>query len=117
VDRRAVVPMTFAWSGEPRGERLRWFASGLRDVMLDQGYTEVDAPGPDVAVVLHFLDPDAARPYRSNNAPKFGVALAEPNSPPGHIHRTDYPRLVPVSQNFHSHRVHLRSDLRRGYSN
>ena len=42
VDRRAVVPRTFAWSGEPRGERLRWFTSGLRNVMLDQGYTEVD---------------------------------------------------------------------------
>ncbi len=35
VDRRAVVPRTFAWSGEPQGERLRWFATGLREVMLD----------------------------------------------------------------------------------
>ena len=77
VDRRAVVPRTFAWSGEPGGDRLRWFAAGLREVMLDQGYTEVDAPGPDVAVVLHFIDPDAARPYRRKNAPTFVVALAD----------------------------------------
>ena len=62
VDRRAVVPRTFAWSGEPQGERMRWFAAGLREVMLDQGYTEVDTPGPDVAVVLHFVDPEAATP-------------------------------------------------------
>jgi ribulose-5-phosphate 4-epimerase/fuculose-1-phosphate aldolase len=94
VDRRAVVPRTFAWSGEPRGERLRWFAAGLRDVMLDQGYTEVDAPGPDVAVVLHFVDPDAARPYRRKNAPTFVVALAELDATPGDMLRTGYPLLV-----------------------
>ena len=88
VDRRAVVPRTFAWSGEPRRERLRWFAAGLREVMLDQGYTEVDAPGPDVAVVLHFVDPDAARPYRRKNAPTFVVALAELDDTPGDMLRT-----------------------------
>jgi ribulose-5-phosphate 4-epimerase/fuculose-1-phosphate aldolase len=94
VDRRAVVPRTFAWSGAPRGERLRWFAAGLREVMLDQGYTEVDAPGPDVAVVLHFVDPDAARPYRRKNAPTFVVALAELDAPPSDMLRTGYPLLV-----------------------
>jgi ribulose-5-phosphate 4-epimerase/fuculose-1-phosphate aldolase len=94
VDRRVVVPRTFAWSGEPQGERLRWFAAGLREVMLDQGYTEIDAPGPDVAVVLHFLDPDAARPYRRKNAPTFVVALAELDAPPTDILRTGYPLLV-----------------------
>ena len=94
VDRRAVVPRTFAWSGEPQGERLRWFAAGLREVMLDQGYTEVDAPGPDVAVVLHFVDPDAARPYRRKNAPTFVVALAELDAPPADMLRTGYPLLV-----------------------
>jgi ribulose-5-phosphate 4-epimerase/fuculose-1-phosphate aldolase len=94
VDRRVVVPRTFAWSGEPQGERLRWFAAGLREVMLDQGYTEIDAPGPDVAVVLHFVDPDAARPYRRKNAPTFVVALAELDAPPTDILRTGYPLLV-----------------------
>ena len=94
VDRRVVVPRTFAWSGEPQGERLRWFAAGLREVMLDQGYTEIDAPGPDVAVVLHFVDPDAARPYRRKNAPTFVVALAELDAPPSDILRTGYPLLV-----------------------
>jgi ribulose-5-phosphate 4-epimerase/fuculose-1-phosphate aldolase len=94
VDRRAVVPRTFAWSGEPQGDRLRWFAAGLREVMLDQGYTEVDAPGPDVAVVLHFVDPDAARPYRRKNAPTFVVALAELDDTPSDMLRTGYPLLV-----------------------
>ena len=36
--------------------------TGLRSAMLDQGYTEVEQAGPEVAVVLHFVDPDAARP-------------------------------------------------------
>jgi ribulose-5-phosphate 4-epimerase/fuculose-1-phosphate aldolase len=62
--------------------------------MLDQGYTEIDAPGPDVAVVLHFVDPDAARPYRRKNAPTFVVALAELDAPPTDILRTGYPLLV-----------------------
>ncbi len=93
-DRRAVVPRTFAWSGEPQGDRLRWFAAGLREVMLDQGYTEVEAPGPDVAVVLHFVDPEAAKPYRRKNAPTFVVVLAELDAPADDMLRTGYPLLV-----------------------
>ena len=57
VDGPGVVPRTFAWSGEPSGDRMRWFAGGLRAAMLDQGYTEVEQAGPEVAVVLHFVDP------------------------------------------------------------
>jgi ribulose-5-phosphate 4-epimerase/fuculose-1-phosphate aldolase len=94
VDRRVVVPRTFAWSGEAQGERLRWFAAGLRTAMLDQGYMEIDEPGPDVAVVLHFVDPDAAKPYRRKNAPTFVVVLAELETPPADILRTGYPLLV-----------------------
>ncbi len=94
VDRRVVTPRTFAWSGEPQGDRLRWFAAGLRTAMLDQGYTEIDEPGPDVAVVLHFVDPDAAKPYRRKNAPTFVVVLAELETPPADVLRTGYPLLV-----------------------
>ena len=94
VDRRVVTPRTFAWSGQPQGDRLRWFAAGLRAAMLDQGYTEIDRPGPDVAVVLHFVDPDAAKPYRRKNAPTFVVVLAELETPPADILRTGYPLLV-----------------------
>ncbi|MFI5053458.1 MAG: class II aldolase/adducin family protein [Acidimicrobiia bacterium] len=94
VQGSGVVPRTFAWSGAPDGERLRWFAAGLRKVMLDSGYTEVEAPGPEVAVVLHFLDPEAARPYRRKSAPTFVVALAEFPAPPDDVLRTGYPLLV-----------------------
>jgi len=90
----SVVPRTFAWSGEPARPRLRWLAEGLRTVMLDHGYTEVATPGPEVAVVLHFLDPDNARPYRRKNAPTFVVALAEFDATPGDMLRTGYPLLV-----------------------
>jgi ribulose-5-phosphate 4-epimerase/fuculose-1-phosphate aldolase len=94
VDGEGVVPRTFAWSGEASGDRLRWFAAGLRSAMLDQGYTEVEQAGPDVAVVLHFVDPAAARPYRRKNAPTFVVVLAELDSPPDDVLRTGYPLLV-----------------------
>jgi ribulose-5-phosphate 4-epimerase/fuculose-1-phosphate aldolase len=62
--------------------------------MLDQGYTEVEAPGPDVAVVLHFVDPEAAKPYRRKNAPTFVVVLAELDAPASDMLRTGYPLLV-----------------------
>jgi ribulose-5-phosphate 4-epimerase/fuculose-1-phosphate aldolase len=94
ADGPGVVSRTFAWSGEPTSARMRWFADGLRAAMLDQGYTEVAQAGPDVAVVLHFLDPDAARPYRRKNAPTFVVALAELPSAPSDVLRTGYPMLV-----------------------
>jgi hypothetical protein len=94
ADRGGVVPRTFAWSGSPLGERLRWFADGLRAVMLAEGYIEIDTPGPDVAVVLHFVDPDAAKPYRRKNAPTFVVALAELPEPPVDMLRMGYPLLV-----------------------
>jgi len=90
----SVVPRTFAWSGEPARPRLRWLAEGLRTAMLDHGYTEVATPGPEVAVVLHFLDPDNARPYRRKNAPTFVVALAEFDTTPADMLRTGYPLLV-----------------------
>ncbi len=94
VEGAGVVPRTFAWSGQAGGERMRWFAEGLRSAMLDQGYTEVEQAGPEVAVVLHFVDPDAARPYRRKNAPTFVVVLAELPSPPADVLRTGYPLLV-----------------------
>ena len=94
ADGSGVLPRTFAWSGEPSGERMRWFADGLRTAMLHQGYTEVPKAGPEVAVVLHFLDPANARPYRRKNAPTVVVALAELEAPPADVLRTGYPLLV-----------------------
>ncbi len=94
VTASSVVPRTFAWSGEPTGTRSRWLAEGLRTALLEHGYTEVDTPGPEVAVVLHFVDPEAARPYRRKNAPTFVVALAEFPSTPADMLRTGYPLLV-----------------------
>jgi ribulose-5-phosphate 4-epimerase/fuculose-1-phosphate aldolase len=94
VEGPGVVPRTFAWSGAPSGDRMRWFAAGLRSAMLDQGYTEVAKAGPEVAVVLHFLDPANARPYRRKNAPTFVVALAELPAPPTDVLRAGYPLLV-----------------------
>jgi ribulose-5-phosphate 4-epimerase/fuculose-1-phosphate aldolase len=94
VDGPGVEPRTFAWSGRPTGERMHWFAAGLRGAMLDQGYTEVAQPGPEVAVVLHFVDPANARPYRRKNAPTFVVALAELPAPPADVLRAGYPLLV-----------------------
>ena len=89
------MPRTFAWSGEPHGERLRWFAAGLRAVMLDQGYTEVEHPGPRRRGRAALPRSRRRRsPYRRKNAPTFVVALAELDAPPDDVLRTGYPLLV-----------------------
>jgi len=76
--------------------RRKALAEGLRTVMLEHGYTEVATPGPEVAVVLHFLDPDAARPYRRKAAPTFVVALAELPAAPVDLLRTERDGRSPV---------------------
>ncbi len=94
LDGSGVVARTFAWSGHPTGDRMRWFAEGLRRAMLGHGYTEIDAPGPDVAVVLHFMEAARPKSYRRRAAPTFVVALAELPAPPADSLRVGYPLLV-----------------------
>jgi ribulose-5-phosphate 4-epimerase/fuculose-1-phosphate aldolase len=73
---------------------MRWFVDGLRGVMVEEGYEELPAPGPEVQVVLHHLDPENARPYRRKSAPTFVVALASLPAPPDDVLRAGYPLLV-----------------------
>jgi ribulose-5-phosphate 4-epimerase/fuculose-1-phosphate aldolase len=94
ADRSAVKERTFAWNGETLDARMRWFVDGLRRVMVAEGYEEMPAPGPEVQVVLHHLDPEDARPYRRKSAPTFVVALAPMRTAPDHVLRAGYPLLV-----------------------
>jgi len=94
ADRHRVVDHTFARNGEPASPRLGWFVDGLARAMRDEGYTEIDRPGPQVQVVLHLLDTDNPRPYRRKNAPTFVVALGYLPEPPQDLLRTGYPFLV-----------------------
>ncbi|HUF85713.1 MAG TPA: class II aldolase/adducin family protein [Acidimicrobiia bacterium] len=90
----SVQERTFAWSGDSDGDRMRWFADGLGRALVDHGYEQQPAPGPEVQVVLHHLDPDNARPYRRKSAPTFVVALAPMAAPPDDVLRAGYPLLV-----------------------
>ena len=94
ADRGRVVDHTFARNGEPASPRLGWFVDGLARTMRDEGYTQLDEPGPQVQVVLHLLDVDNARPYRRKNAPTFVVALGHLPETPTDLLRTGYPFLV-----------------------
>ena len=62
--------------------------------MTDDGYTEVDRPGPEVQVVLHQVDVANPRPYRRKNAPTFVVAMGYLDAPPTDLlaHRLPAPR-------------------------
>jgi ribulose-5-phosphate 4-epimerase/fuculose-1-phosphate aldolase len=94
TDPAAVQARTFAWNGPATEGNLAWFVDGLRDTLLAGGYRELDAPGPEVQVVLHHLDHAEPRPYRRKSAPTFVVALAELPEPPQDVLRTGYPLLV-----------------------
>ena len=94
ADRGRVVDHTFARNGEPGSPQLAWFVDGLARVMRDDGYTQIDTPGPQVQVVLHLLDAENPRPYRRKNAPTFVVALGHLPETPTDLLRTGYPFLV-----------------------
>jgi len=94
AQRDRVVDHTFAVNGEPGSGRLAWFVEGLARAMLDEHYTQVAQPGPQVQVVLHLLDTANPRPYRRKNAPTFVVALGYLPEPPDDLLRTGYPFLV-----------------------
>jgi ribulose-5-phosphate 4-epimerase/fuculose-1-phosphate aldolase len=94
TDRSTVRDHTFAWNGKPPSPLVRWFVEGLGRVMVERGYQELPAPGPEVQVVLHHLDPANARPYRRKSAPTFVVALADLGEPPDDMLGAGYPLLV-----------------------
>ena len=85
---------SFATNGTAGGKVVDWFVTGVAQRLIDVGLHQVDTPGPDVQVVLHRIDPGAARPYRRKSAPTFVVAIADIGSPPDDLLRTGYPLLV-----------------------
>ena len=94
AERGRVVDHTFARNGETTEPRLQWLVDGIARAMADDGYTEVDRPGPEVQVVLHQVDVANPRPYRRKNAPTFVVAMGYLDAPPTDLLRTGYPILV-----------------------
>jgi ribulose-5-phosphate 4-epimerase/fuculose-1-phosphate aldolase len=92
--RASVDPRSFALYGDEGTPRMRWFADGLRRLMLERGYHELPEPGPEVQVVLNRIDPEKPRPYRRKSAPTFVVALADVDNPPDDVLRAGYPLLV-----------------------
>jgi ribulose-5-phosphate 4-epimerase/fuculose-1-phosphate aldolase len=89
-----ISERTFAWNGDADEGVARWFDTGLRERLLDAGYRELDAPGPEVQVVLHHVDPERPRPYRRKAAPTFVVAIVALPRPPADVLRAGYPVLV-----------------------
>jgi ribulose-5-phosphate 4-epimerase/fuculose-1-phosphate aldolase len=85
--------MTFAISGHRRSPRQRWFADGLRQVLLAQGLEETAADRAP-RIVLHFADREAPRPFRRRAQASFVVSIVEGPMPEGEILPALYPLLV-----------------------
>jgi ribulose-5-phosphate 4-epimerase/fuculose-1-phosphate aldolase len=85
---------TIARSGDPPGAVTKRFVDGLESVMQAAGYEALDAPRPDVRVVLHPVDLADIKPYRRKAAPTFVIAIAQLDAPADDLLRTGYPVLV-----------------------
>ncbi len=85
--------MTFASSGEPRTAMQRWFAEGLRRVLVEHGMEETAAERSP-RIVLHPVDREAPRPFRRRAKAIFVVAVAEGPEPTGDVLPALYPILV-----------------------
>ncbi len=85
--------MTFAISGYRRTPRQRWFADGLRQVLLARGLEETAADRAP-RIVLHFADREAPRPFRRRAQASFVVSIVEGPMPAGEILPALYPLLV-----------------------
>ncbi|MBI3997423.1 MAG: class II aldolase/adducin family protein [Armatimonadetes bacterium] len=85
--------MTFASAGHPRTPTQRWFADGLRRVMLAQGL-EQTSPDRAPRIVLHFVDREVPRPFRRRAQASFVVSVVEGPAPEGDILPAIYPLLV-----------------------
>lgn len=90
--------MNFATSGHPRTSRQRWFADGLRQVLLAHGIEET-SPDRAPRVVLHFVDMEAPRPFRRRAQATFVVSVIEGPPPTGEILPALYPLLVRTLSN------------------
>lgn len=90
--------MNFATAGHPRSPRQIWFADGLRRVFLAHGFEET-SPDQAPRVVLHFVDPDALRPFRRRAQATFVVSVIEGPPPTGEILPALYPLLVRTLSN------------------
>jgi ribulose-5-phosphate 4-epimerase/fuculose-1-phosphate aldolase len=85
---------TIARSGEPAGAVVKRFVAGLESVMHAAGYDALDAPRPDVRVVLHPVDLTEIKPYRRKAGATFVIAIVELDEPATDLLRTGYPVLV-----------------------
>ncbi len=90
--------MNFATAGHPRTSRQRWFADGLRQVLLAHGLEET-SPDKAPRVVLHFVDLEAPRPFRRRAQATFVVSVIEGPPPTGEILPALYPLLVRTLSN------------------
>ncbi len=97
ADRGRVVDHTFARNGEPESPRLAWFVDGLARAMRDEGYAQLDTPGPQVQVVLHLLDTENPQALPAQNAPdvrrRARLPPRDAHRPPAH--RVPVPRARP----------------------
>jgi ribulose-5-phosphate 4-epimerase/fuculose-1-phosphate aldolase len=85
---------TIARSSAPVDPTVARFVDGLERVMRANGYDALDAPVPDVRVVLHPVDLANVRPYRRKAGATFVIAIAKLDAPADDLLRAGYPVLV-----------------------
>ncbi len=87
----------FTFHGEPT-PGLRAFAEGLKRVFLKNGYTYEESPEAP-RLVLNFITPERAKPYRRRAKATFVVSILELPEMPSEPIKALYPYLVRALSN------------------
>ncbi len=85
--------MDFSFAGDHDDGRFRWFADGMRDVMVKHGHTWVSDPDR-AALVVNFFPGDRPRPYRRRSQAVFLAGVTDVDGAFENHMISGYPLLI-----------------------
>ncbi len=86
--------MNVAFTGEARSNLVQWFATGLRQVLAQNGCDCQAGPADNVRLVVNLVTPERPRPYRRKSQATFVVTVTETDQPVADALRFGYPIMV-----------------------
>lgn len=102
----ATRPSRIGFHNEPETPFLRWFATGLRRRLLQEGHKEA-ATDDTPELVINFTNAERPRPFRRKAQGTFVVGVVETTTRPEDVLRTAYPILVKSLSNLLVFITHL----------
>lgn len=83
-----------AFAGRPAGERMRWLAAGLQEVLRENGHLMLHEGEGTPRLVVNFTSAERPRPVRRKAQGTFVVSVVEADEAPPDLLRAAYPVLI-----------------------